>query len=178
MSLLELESRNCLFLVCPTDNIENVLNKIDCGKTFFYTSLGASFSWDTPTQRNIINVIKNQNIDRLIFVTKSDNQFYKDTDYSFCGAALAINQALARLEKKLPNYLLQDSHPLLRIMLIASRHLLKQRKQIIETSLLGNMIKQQGIVTKSYVYHPENKEFYTSSSIENKVLLYGKLSLN
>ncbi len=179
MSFDKLKSGNNLFLICPTDHIESVLNRTSGSKAYFYTALGASFSWDIATQQGLTALIENKNIDQVIFVTKYTNLFYKETvatenEY----ASFRVNQKIIKLEKTLPNYFLKQSHPMLKVMLLASRHLHRQQQCILETSLLGKTLKQNRICLKSFVYHPGNEAFFTPKMIEKKVLLYGKLSPN
>jgi len=179
MSFHKLKSGNCLFLICPTDHIEDVLDQTCSHKAYFYTALGANFNWDLVTQQCLIELIENQKIDQLIFVTKNTNHFYKETvesknEYS----SFRIDKSLIHLEKTLPNCFLKQSHPILKTMLLASRHLQKQYQNILETTILGKDLKQKGIVTKSFVYHPDTEVFYTPRMIEKKVLLYGKLFPN
>ncbi|SEL63976.1 hypothetical protein SAMN04487910_2882 [Aquimarina amphilecti] len=178
MSFNKLEFGNCLFLICPTDYMENVLNRICSTKAFFYMSLGASFSWDIATQKNLIQLIEEQKITQIVFVTKYSNLFYKEVLEPNSEPFLTVYDTLLKLDKTLPDYFLNQSHPILRVMLLASRHLQSQQKHILETSLLGNLIKQKKIITQSFVYHPNNEVFYTPKTIENKVLLYGDLSPN
>ncbi|MDH7448154.1 hypothetical protein [Aquimarina sp. 2201CG14-23] len=178
MSFNKLESGNCLFLICPTDHIESILSQTCNTKAFFYTALGASFNWDITTQKNLITLIENQKITQVVFVTKYSNLFYQEALEPNSEPLFTVYDTLLKLDKTLPDYFLNQSHPILRIMLLASRHLQKQQKNILETFLLGKMIKQHKIITQSFVYHPDNEVFYPPKTIENKVLLYGTLSSN
>lgn len=178
MSFYKLKSGNSLFLICPTDHIESVLSQSAGYKTYFYSALGASFTWDDTTQQNLVSLIENQKIDQVIFVTKCTNRFFQETYESANAHTFQVNQTLLKLEKTLPFYFLEQSHPMLKIMLLASRHLQKQRKHILKTNVLGKTLRQKGIATASFVYHTDSKVFYTPGMIEKKVLLYGKLSSN
>ncbi|MCK8521258.1 hypothetical protein M0D21_06760 [Aquimarina sp. D1M17] len=178
MNLYKSESGNYLFLICPSDHMEPVLHQICDAKAYFYTALGANFNWDDTTQKNLINFIESRNILQIVFVTKYTNHFYKKNIGTKNNTILKVHRNLSSLERTLPNYFLNESHPILRNMLLASRHLGSQKKQLLETTSLGKTLKEHGIHIKSFVYHPENEAFYSPRIIEEKVLIHGKVSLN
>jgi len=178
MSFNKLESGNCLFLICPTDYMENVLKQTCSTKAFFYMALGASFRWDIKTQKNLITLIENQKITTIVFVTKYTNLFYKEILEPEIEPFFHASKTLLQLDKTLPDYFLNQSHPILRIMLLVSRHLQKQQKYMQETSILGKALKYNGVVTQSFVYHPNTQIFYPPKIIERKVLSHGQISLN
>ncbi|AXT51144.1 hypothetical protein D1818_10015 [Aquimarina sp. BL5] len=173
----KLKSDNCLFMICPTDNIESVLRKTD-SKAFFYSALGANFRWDTDTQESLITLIENQKITQVIFITKYTNLFYREVLEPEIEPFFNVNETLLQMDKTLPDCLLNQSDPILRVMLFASRHLQRQQKRILKTSILGKALKQRTITTQSFIYHPNNQIFYPPKMIEKKVLLYGQLSPN
>ncbi|WP_160114549.1 hypothetical protein [Aquimarina sp. AU474] len=125
-----------------------------------------------------MTLIKNQKITQVIFVTKYTNLFYKEALDPNSEPFYQVNETLLKLDKTLPNDFLKQSHPILRIMLLASRHLQRQRNHILRTSILGKTLKQNNITPKSFVYYPKSEIFYTPEKIEQKVLLYGDLSPN
>lgn len=178
MSFNKLESGNCLFLICPTDHIESVLRQTCNSEAFFYTALGANFRWDTDTQQNLISIIENQKITKVVFITKNTNLFYREVLEPEIEPFFYANETLLQLDKTLPDYFLNQSHPILRIMLLASRHIQRQQKYLLETPILGKALKRHKVIIQSFVYHPNSQIFYPPKIIENKVLLYGKLSPN
>jgi len=178
MSFNKLEYGNCLFLICPTDHIESVLSQTCSTKAFFYTALGASFNWDVPTQRSLTTLIEKHKITQAVFVTKHTNLFYKEAFESNCESLFQVNNTLLALDKTLPDCFLQQSHPMLRTMLLASRHLQKQQRNVLRTSILGETLKKYKVVTGSFVYHPDNEIFYSPGTIEKRVLAHGKVPLN
>ncbi len=178
MSLEETISENCLFLICPTDHMEHVLNQTHGKKAYFYTALGANFCWDLVTQESIIKLIESRNISQIIFITKYTNQFYQEMVTSKGHSLFRISQTLRKIEKTLPHHFLEQSHPILKTMLLASRNLQRQSADILATPILGEKLKQDKVVTKCFVYYPETEIFYTSETIEKKVLLYGQLCIN
>ncbi len=174
----KLESSNCLFMICPTDNLESVLRQSCSSKAFFYTALGANFRWDIDTQQSLITLIENQKITQVIFITKYTNIFYREVLEPEIEPFFNVSETLLQMDRTLPDYFLNQSHPILRIMLFASRHLQRQQKHIIETPILGKALKKNIISIQSFVYHPKNRIFYPPRIIEKKALLYSKLSPN
>ncbi len=174
----KLEYGNTLFLICPTDHMEGVLRHTCRNEAFFYTALGANFRWDIDIQQSLVNIIENQKITQVIFITKNTNLFYREVLEPEVEPFFNVNRTLLQLDKTLPKYFLNQSHPILRIMLLASRHLQKQQKYLLETSILGKAFKEHRVVTQSFVYYTDNEVFYPPGIIEKKVLLYGKLSPN
>ncbi len=178
MSSRQLKSKNYLFLICPTDYMENILNSTYREKAFFYTALGADFSWDNSTQLKLIELIESQNVTQIVFVVKSTNRFYQKTNALENVSKFRINDTLLGIEESLPNCFLNQSHPMLKTMLLASRHLQQQQQQILETAVLGNFLIHRKIDIKSFVFNPDTTLFFTPEIIEKKVLLYGTLSSN
>ncbi|WP_299255554.1 hypothetical protein [uncultured Aquimarina sp.] len=165
-------------MICPTDNIESILRQTYSGKAFFHTALGANFRWDIDTQKSLLTLIENQKITQVVFITKYMNIFYREVLEPEIEPFFNANETLLQLDKTLPDFFLNQSHPILRIMLLASRHLQKQQRYMLETSVLGKSLKHNKIITESFVYQTNNLIFYPPETIEKKVLLYGKLSPN
>ena len=121
---------------------------------------------------------QNQNIKQIVFVVKNTNLFYKRSDTPEYVSKLRINDTLLRIEGSLPECFLNQSHPMLKTMLLASRHIQQQHIKIVRTSILGNFLKHHKIGIKSFVFNPDTALFFTPNIIEKKVLLYGTLSSN
>lgn len=62
-----------LFLVCPTDCLETVINREYEGVNYFYTSLGNTSPNDLKTMETIKDLIKRHNITKIYFVLSEDN---------------------------------------------------------------------------------------------------------
>jgi len=173
-------SRNCLFLICPTDHIEGVVTQIYGEKAYFYTALGANFCWDVRTQKSILELIENRNIEQIVFLTKCSNLFYKKVTVPEQKLQLSypIGQTLQKLDKTLPHGFLSQSHFIMRIMLLASRHLQEQHRHILKTSILGRSLKKKFVSINEFVYYSETGIFYSPQSIEKQILLHSTQSLN
>ncbi|BAO77036.1 hypothetical protein [Winogradskyella sp. PG-2] len=67
-----------LFLLCPTDCLEPIINNRFRQENFFYTSLGNSFSLDFTTLEGIKELITKHDIKDISFVTSNDNKIVLD----------------------------------------------------------------------------------------------------
>ncbi len=69
---------NCLYLLCPTDCLESIINNTFKHESYFYTSLGNSFLFDSETIGHIKDVVKKYNIRKICFVLSADNKIILD----------------------------------------------------------------------------------------------------
>ncbi len=70
--------RKNLFLLCPTDCLESIVNNVFKHENYFYTSLGNSFVSDIETLGGIQETIKKHNIKMIYFVLSNDNEVILD----------------------------------------------------------------------------------------------------
>ena len=70
--------QKCFFLICPTDYLENAINKTFRSQNYFYTSLGNSFIYDDKTMKYIKQIVKKHNIQKFCFVLSIDNKIVLD----------------------------------------------------------------------------------------------------
>lgn len=71
--------KNTLFLICPTDYMEPVIEEYFVGNKYFYTSLGNSIHLrDDNTFGQIKQFIRKKNISKIVFVLKENNKIFKD----------------------------------------------------------------------------------------------------
>jgi len=68
----------CFYLICPTDCLEQTINKQFKGENYFYSSLGNSFNYDNQTLKAIKTIIKKNNIRHIYFVLSLDNKIILD----------------------------------------------------------------------------------------------------
>jgi len=69
---------SCLYFICPTDSIENIINKTFKQENYFYTSLGNSFVCDKNTIEYLKKIIKKHKIREIYFVLSIDNKIVLD----------------------------------------------------------------------------------------------------
>ena len=67
-----------LFLLCPTDCLESIINKKYKGKNYFYTSLGNTFAYDLKTLESIKRLVNKYNIKKIYFVLSEQNKIVVD----------------------------------------------------------------------------------------------------
>lgn len=68
----------CFYFVCPTDCLENTINKTFKHKNYFYTSLGNSFNLESKTLHTIKSIINKHGINNLCIVLSLDNEIVLD----------------------------------------------------------------------------------------------------
>ncbi|OSY89267.1 hypothetical protein WH52_01075 [Tenacibaculum holothuriorum] len=69
---------NVLFLLCPTDCLETIIDDTFNCQNYFYTSLGNSFTSDYKTINSIRELIIKHKIKNVCFVLSNDNEIIKD----------------------------------------------------------------------------------------------------
>ena len=76
-----------LYLLCPTDCLEPIINNTFKYENYFYTSLGNSFASDIETLKGIKELVKNHSIKEIYFVLSKDNKIILDAlgNQSFSG---------------------------------------------------------------------------------------------
>lgn len=68
---------NILFLICPTDFLETILNSRFKGRNYFYTSLGNNIQLeDESTVGQIKRIIEEKEIQQISIVLKENNTFF------------------------------------------------------------------------------------------------------
>lgn len=67
-----------LFLLCPTDCLESIINTEYKGKNYFYTSLGNTFTCDSTTLESIKELINKYKIRKIYFVLSEHNKIVVD----------------------------------------------------------------------------------------------------
>ncbi|TYA71657.1 hypothetical protein [Seonamhaeicola marinus] len=69
---------NSLFLLCPTDCLEPIVNRQFNTENYFLTSLGNTFIYNSETIKHIKETIKTNDIKDVYFVLSLDNQIILD----------------------------------------------------------------------------------------------------
>ena len=67
-----------LFLLCPTDCLESVVNHVFRNENYFYTSLGNSIVPEKRTLEYIEELITKHHITNVYFVLSNDNPIILD----------------------------------------------------------------------------------------------------
>lgn len=67
-----------LYMICPTEHLESLINNRFEGQKYFYTSLGMTYSLDKLTVEQIAMLIKKQYIDRVTLILSEDNAIVLD----------------------------------------------------------------------------------------------------
>jgi len=70
--------RKCLFIICPTDCIESIINKTFECESYFYTSLGNAFIHDHKTIQYLNRILQKHAIKHICFVLSFNNTIVLD----------------------------------------------------------------------------------------------------
>ncbi len=70
--------QKCLYLLCPTDCLEPVINRNFRNENYFYTSLGNSVVFNTHTILQIKKLVKKYEIRKIYFILSKNNNIILD----------------------------------------------------------------------------------------------------
>lgn len=70
--------RKHLYFICPTDNLENIIDFHSKQENFYCTSLGNSIKLDTETLGQLELLLASKNITEISFVLANDNRIVTD----------------------------------------------------------------------------------------------------
>ncbi|MUU77109.1 hypothetical protein [Winogradskyella endarachnes] len=93
--------QNNLFLVCPTDNLEPVINTMFSYENYFYTSLGNTFSQDKRILDNLSELIITKQIGNIFFILSSKNKIILDAlGHQFFKNITGLEQLYNKIEEQ------------------------------------------------------------------------------
>ena len=175
---LKSTSIRSLFLICPTDNLEQDISNDFAGEAFFCTALGGYFEFDLETQSNIWDLICEKGINQIVFVSGINNVFFKHAFEKNVKHDFRVDEALSKTKKKIFKHLIYPEVFSSNFHLLAAHHLANQKNRLLSTSYLGGYLKREEILVKAYVYQPEDNFFYPLNKIEEKGYLLSGISYN
>lgn len=179
MSLDGLTSKNCLFLICPTDGMELLLAKRFSGQAFFYTSLGACFEWDLATQEDLINLIKRRDINHIVLLMKVTNTFFIDkVKVKYNLANYAVEKTLQFIEDTIPEHLKHWDKTIPKQRMLATTYLEYQKRRLLNTVCLGKQIDNGRIAVTSLLYSEAACRFLKTETLKQKMELFETISIN
>jgi len=175
---LKSSSMRRLFLICPTDNLEQVISNDFEGETFFCTALGGYFEFDLKTQSNVWDLICENDINQIVFVIGINNVFFKHAFEKKVKHNYRVDEALSKTKKKIFKHSMYFEVFSSNFHLLAAHHLANQKKRLLSTLYLGNHLKREKISVNSYVYQPEDDFFYPLNEIKEKGYQMQMISYN
>jgi hypothetical protein len=120
-----------LFLICPTDFIEQPIKKRINSDCFFYTALGLNFHWDIDTVKEVLCLINQYSIDHIVFVSDFRNRLYinsleDDKSLNSYASVLKISETLESVKPQFHYSISIDE----RMKALASKHLWEQENKL------------------------------------------------
>ena len=165
---LKSTSIRSLFLICPTDNLEQDISNEFAGEAFFYTALGGYFEYDLKTQSDVWDLICEKGINQIVFVCGINNVFFKHAFEEKVRHYYRVDEALIKTKKKIFKHLIHPEVFSSNFHLLAAHHLTNQKNRLLSTPYLGGYLKREEIPVKAYVYQPEEHIFYPLNKIDEK----------
>jgi len=169
---------NRLFLICPTDCIEQPIHQYFDGNGYFYTALGAYFEFDFKVQSTLWELICDRNIKEVIFVTAINNLLYQDVFDRNEKHNYPVDQALEIARNEITNHTKPHKAYYSNYHLLVAHHLKKQKHRLLSTHYLGNRLRDNNIDIDVYVYQPNKEKFCSHREIEETGYLLNSISYN
>jgi len=92
-----------LFFVCPTDNLESVINFKFKHENYFLTSLGNSFEFNKDNVKEINTLIRRFKITEIIFILAENNKVIhsalNNQEFSHISGITALNREITSQKK-------------------------------------------------------------------------------
>lgn len=141
--------KKLLYFICPTDNLESIINDVFRQENYYYSSLGNSISFKNNVIRQTKKLITTKNISEITFVLSNDNRIVLDAvggqDFSdIRGLKKFYNQIIKQKEQTEMSW-----QTLNRQFLILSYHLNNKIKEL-KLGLDASIIDQIKISGKIY----------------------------
>ena len=145
-----------LFLLCPTDCLESVINRSFKQRNFFYTALGSAFEYDMETMAYIKELILVNGIEQIHFVLSIDNKFVSDAfgqhEFSEIKGLKPFYQELSK-HKAYSEVCIKSAYPRFQILSYYLNNKIKKlRAKLTEMDCIPLKITGQ-------LYHPRENRF-------------------
>ena len=151
---------NKLYFICPTDNIESIINSKLNDHNFYITSLANSITFNYDLIKELYSLIKSKKISEITFVLSDDNKLINDAlenkEYKNIKSLDSLNLKIS-LQK---NFFKKESTPSeIRLDLIS--YLLNQKKYELK-SITDSFDLELDI--NAMIYKKEVNEFTKAKS--------------
>lgn len=164
--------QNCLYMICPSDNIEPVIYNRFSGHKYFYTSLGNAVVFDSDTARQLSTLIEDKSISQIVFILSEDNQivldaFDKQKFIDVQGLKKAYHRLEEHQEQTHSSWKLYNEHEM-----ILSYHL---NEKIEELNILLHKCLDQVPCIKGMIY---SKSYHAFKEIHSELVCVHSSILN
>ena len=169
---------NRLFFVCPTDHLEVPIRKQFMGEAFFCSALGVHFEFDIQMQFDLWDLIGENAIEQVIFVSAITNVFYKEAFENPESSGFSIIESLAQTRKKDSNHMKDLQHFFPNLHALAASHLAEQKERLLSSNYLGNLLASEHVAVGAYVYEPRKEAYYHLEEVKKKGEVLSNISFN
>lgn len=167
-----------LFFICPTDCIETKIRGEFSGKVFFCSALGLYFKLDFQMQKNLKDLISENCIDQVIFVSDLNNTFYKQTLDETKKLRYTTNGLLSKSREKEPYQPIAQNVFFPNLHSLAANHVQEQKKRLLSSDFLGKYLISENIEVKGYIYQSSKDDYFSLEEIENLGHLFNSIASN
>ncbi|MEL7219878.1 MAG: hypothetical protein AAGJ93_01085 [Bacteroidota bacterium] len=171
-------SKKKLFLVCPTDHMEMLIREKFHGESFFCTALGLYFELDERTQYKLWELIAENNIEQLLFVSRLNNIFYQQAFSDKPQYNYSVSLALAKTRRNLASQSSLKMEAFPNLHRLAAQHIVNQQMRLLASSYLGNHLITRNIEVNACLYQASQQIFYSLSEVEQRGNLLSNISAN
>ena len=162
---------NKLYFICPTDNIESIINSKLNDNNFYITSLANSITFNYDFIKELLSIIESKKISEITFVLSDDNKLINDAlENKQFKNIRSLNHLNLKISSQKNFFKKESTIPEIRLDLIS--YLLNQKKHELKkvTDLLGLELDINAIV-----YNKEVNEF---TKVKSKLLNLEFFNLN
>lgn len=172
-------TKNRLFLVCPSGFMEHPVRKTFGGNSYFYTAMGVFFEWDEATQHDLTSFLQRRNISEIHFVGNMDNPLYSGFLHdSIIPLRLPWERQLARGYTDLKTEIEGQPGAKMKTRLLLADHLARQILRLSESSILGGHIGKEGIRIGALVYDPSDDSFLGAAEVHRRAMVLQGICYN
>lgn len=162
----------CLYMICPTDQLEPVINNRFKGHNYFYTTLGNTLVLDKNAIRQIAMLIQMYSIKEITFILAEDNCIVRDAlnNQKFI-ETVGLKEAYAHLQEHRKN--VQNSCHMLNYTALLLSYLLNQKIKELRAGLHGLLAAQPLINGK--LFEKDSRRF---KRIYSELVFADSINLN
>ena len=138
-----------LYFVCPSDNLESLIDKKFPQENYFLSSLGSSISFSSDFIEEVNALIESKGIEKITFVLSEDNKFVQDgiknQDFDNIHDLRKLYKNISD-HKKLTSKVYREEN----IQKLVTSHLLKQKIKEMNLNLSDWLISKVNVDAKIY----------------------------
>ena len=138
-----------LYFVCPSDNLESLIDKKFPQENYFLSSLGGSISFNSDFIEEVNALIESKGIEKITFVLSEDNKFVhdgiKNQDFDNIHVLRKLYKNISD-HKRLTSKVYREEN----VQKLVTSHLLKQKIKEMNLNLCDWLSSKVNVDAKIY----------------------------